>query len=394
MSYFDPPKPAKAPSDFLSEGDNGGDQFQYQIPEGYEAKAPTVKKSAPVVALDLHRLLERKKSMAHVEELEVRLGLLKDTSWESIDKLMTAIARKHGVSPKKLHGDFKEKNGMIPDAWISKQKETIKEEVQTPMQLLADRVASVTKPAIESTSAEMMETLMEQKVFQLEKQIYDMRKMILEVTQANVSRLGSMETIGGSGEVRFERLDDVDVNTANDGDTLIYDATLQRWIPASAGGVGDLAELQRQIGRLEQKVVSVDDKVEGIVVENSLGLALEDGNDTDFVDPPTFIDDAPGGVSTFVVGVDNRGIFTLDGIAQPSIQIYRGDNVDFDLSGLGDGSDFQIVIDGVTTSTGSVNRTGSNVIVDTGTINAGITKFYYQSASDTSNGWIVAIIDP
>lgn len=384
MSYFKSPKPAKAPSEFLSESENGGAQFKYQIPEGYEAKASTAKKAASV----------RPKKMAHVEELEVRLGLLKDTSWESIDKLMGAIARKHGVSPKRLHEDFKEKNGMIPDAWISKKKETIKEEVQTPMQLLADRVASVTKPAIESTSTEMMETLMEQKVFQLEKQIYDMRKMILEVTQANVSRLGSMETIGGSGEVRFERLDDVDVNTANDGDTLIYDATLQRWIPASAGGVGDLAELQRQIGRLEQKVVSVDDKVEGIVVENSLGLVLEDGNDTDFVDPPTFIDDAPGGVSTFVVGVDNRGIFTLDGIAQPSIQIYRGDNVDFNLSGLGDGSDFQIVIDGVTTSTGSVNRTGSNVIVDTGAINAGITKFYYQSASNTSNGWIVAIIDP
>lgn len=384
MSYFKSPKPAKAPSEFLSESENGGAQFKYQIPEGYEAKASTAKKAASV----------RPKKMAHVEELEVRLGLLKDTSWESIDKLMGAIARKHGVSPKRLHEDFKEKNGMIPDAWISKKKETIKEEVQTPMQLLADRVASVTKPAIESTSTEMMETLMEQKVFQLEKQIYDMRKMILEVTQANVSRLGSMETIGGSGEVRFERLDDVDVNTANDGDTLIYDATLQRWIPASAGGVGDLAELQRQIGRLEQKVVSVDDKVEGIVVENSLGLVLEDGNDTDFVDPPTFIDDAPGGVSTFVVGVDNRGIFTLDGIAQPSIQIYRGDNVDFNLSGLGDGSDFQIVIDGVTTSTGSVNRTGSNVIVDTSAINAGITKFYYQSASNTSNGWIVAIIDP
>lgn len=384
MSYFKSPKPAKAPSDFLSESKKEGAKFQYQIPEGYEAKASTAKKAASA----------RPKKMAHVEELEVRLGLLKDTSWESIDKLMGAIARKHGVSPKRLHEDFKEKNGMIPDAWISKQKETIKEEVQTPMQLLADRVASVTKPATESPSAEMTETIMEQKVFQLEKQLYDMRKMILEVTQANVSRLGSMETIGGSGEVRFERLDDVDVTTVSDGDTLMWDGTLQRWIPASAGGVSDLTQLQRQVGRLEQKIVSVDDKLEGVVVENSLGLALETGNDPDFVDPPTFIDDAPGGVSTFVVALDNRGVFTLDGIAQPSIQIYRGDDVDFDLSGLGDGSDFQIVIDGTVTSTGAVSRTGSNVVVDTGAINASITKFYYQSASDTSNGWIVAIVDP
>jgi methylphosphotriester-DNA--protein-cysteine methyltransferase len=41
--------------------------------------------------------------------------------YDAIDHMMTTIARKHDITPKKLHDLFVEKTGMIPDDWI-KQK--------------------------------------------------------------------------------------------------------------------------------------------------------------------------------------------------------------------------------------------------------------------------------
>jgi len=41
--------------------------------------------------------------------------------YDAIDHMMTTIAEKHGITPKKLHDLFVEKTGMIPDDWI-KQK--------------------------------------------------------------------------------------------------------------------------------------------------------------------------------------------------------------------------------------------------------------------------------
>ena len=43
-------------------------------------------------------------------------------SYDAIDHMMTAIAKKHSITPKKLHDIFVEKHGCTPDDWIRKQK--------------------------------------------------------------------------------------------------------------------------------------------------------------------------------------------------------------------------------------------------------------------------------
>ena len=58
-----------------------------------------------------------------VEELEDELKSLKDTSYDSIDKLMRVIMKKHNLSAKKLHNAFVDKNGKTPDDWVKDLKE-------------------------------------------------------------------------------------------------------------------------------------------------------------------------------------------------------------------------------------------------------------------------------
>jgi hypothetical protein len=63
---------------------------------------------------------------ASVKELEVGLKKLKDTSYDSIDRLMRRIMRKNGVTAKELHNAFKNKHNQTPDDWIkSIKKESI-----------------------------------------------------------------------------------------------------------------------------------------------------------------------------------------------------------------------------------------------------------------------------
>jgi len=58
----------------------------------------------------------------HVKELEGGLMKLTSHSYDSIDRLMKMIAKKHGITGKDLHDDFKDKHGKIPDAWIKEIK--------------------------------------------------------------------------------------------------------------------------------------------------------------------------------------------------------------------------------------------------------------------------------
>ena len=53
-----------------------------------------------------------------VEELEDLLKDLKDPSYDSIDKLMRKIMKKHEMSAKELHNAFVDTHGKIPDKWI------------------------------------------------------------------------------------------------------------------------------------------------------------------------------------------------------------------------------------------------------------------------------------
>jgi hypothetical protein len=53
-----------------------------------------------------------------VEELESGLKKLKNTSYDSIDKLMRGIMKEHGMTAKELHNAFVKKHNKTPDDWI------------------------------------------------------------------------------------------------------------------------------------------------------------------------------------------------------------------------------------------------------------------------------------
>lgn len=56
-----------------------------------------------------------------VDELKDKLVEMDSHSWQSIDKVMRALAKEHDITPKELHKQFKaESNGMIPDDWAKK----------------------------------------------------------------------------------------------------------------------------------------------------------------------------------------------------------------------------------------------------------------------------------
>jgi hypothetical protein len=58
-----------------------------------------------------------------VKELENELKKLNDISYDSIDKLMRRIMKKHNMTAKELHNAFVERHNKTPDAWIKKLNE-------------------------------------------------------------------------------------------------------------------------------------------------------------------------------------------------------------------------------------------------------------------------------
>ena len=60
-----------------------------------------------------------------VKELESGLKKLSNTSYDSIDKLMRKIMKKHDMTAKQLHNSFVDKNKKTPDTWIKDMKESL-----------------------------------------------------------------------------------------------------------------------------------------------------------------------------------------------------------------------------------------------------------------------------
>ena len=58
-----------------------------------------------------------------VGELESGLNKLQKTDYDSIDKLMTRIAKDSNITGKELHNNFVKKHGKIPDSWIKEKKQ-------------------------------------------------------------------------------------------------------------------------------------------------------------------------------------------------------------------------------------------------------------------------------
>lgn len=73
----------------------------------------------------------------------------------------------------------------------------------------------------------------------LNRQIQDVRRLVLENTI--VSGIGAHGDGGspGSGEVRINNMDDVNTDNLQDGDSLIWDNEQGKWVPGSSGGGGN-----------------------------------------------------------------------------------------------------------------------------------------------------------
>ena len=57
-------------------------------------------------------------------ELAKKLPSLKKFDYDTIDRLMTKVSHKHGISGKKLHDLFVKKYGSTPDTWVKELDET------------------------------------------------------------------------------------------------------------------------------------------------------------------------------------------------------------------------------------------------------------------------------
>jgi hypothetical protein len=364
-------------------------EFVYKVPKGYENFVSPI--------------LEDKEE--YVDELEVRLDHSGEKSWEGIDSIMKSIARKHGISARKLHDAFKKKHNQVPDDWVRRNDPVSEDVVKTPMELLADKIAANTPK--ESPADPAVEAILDHKVIQLEKALYDTRKLVLEMSQGTIVH-GLGVGSPGSGEVFVNRMEDVSVPGGEpaDGDFLVWDSFMKKWIPSAAVGGGTepvvaLRTIQRDLAGLINKVASLEEDVKTIAEEQGLFLRLEDsttgvsGDPIDFT-RSEFIDTIPDGDTTrFVVGKDRRGVYTLDGVPQPTVELPRGDIIEFDISGLTPyAGDFVIYANGVPMEESLAHtRTNELIRVDTSHIPVSTTKLYYRDANVNGLGWVIVITD-
>lgn len=368
------------------------EEFVYEIPENRRLKFK-----------ELVEQLETKKTpdAEVVKELETKLIKTDDHSWESIDKLMRAIAKKHNISPKKLHDDFKDKNGAIPDVWV--ENNVVKEQVKSPMEILANKIAAQ-EPKDEGPSEEALGSIRDGKLNNLEKMVFDLRKMMLEVAQASGTMVHAIgDGTPGSGETFINRMEDVQVPNLRDGDVLVWDDFLKRWVNSSdVGGIGDTLDIRRNISRLIEKVQSLDDRIAAIAELQGLYLQLEpstqaaDGRNIESSDPSEYIDTIPDGDTTrFVVTKDPlRGVYALDGVAQPTVQLPRGDLLEFDISQLAEPDRFIIAVNGAELSEGlAYTKTSQLIVLNTSHLSNDVTKVYYRDSEVNGLGWVIAVTD-
>lgn len=378
------------------------EQFTYTIPENRRLKFREL----------CEHLEDNKKPKASdtevVRELEVKLKKTDDHSWESIDSLMRAICKKHGISPKKLHDDFKDTHGVIPDVWV--EKNVVKEEVKSPMQELAEMIPG------DKVTTELNEEQKFGRVINLEKKVEAMRKMVLEMGQGTIVQGLGMGS-PGSGEVRVNRMDDVESSTLEDGDVLVWDAEMQKWIPGQSVGTG-FGDLIFKVSSIESKLFDLMQWVHAHSHDASSGaidtrilLELEEsqgsvtpgqtqGEATSFAGGPIpetaqFRDTTPDGDTTrFIVGVDHRGVYTLDGIAQPTVLLPRGDIIEFDVSNLDNPDQFDLFKNGELLETGKARFNDTNIVrLRTGDVATSITKVYYKNTQKNGLGWVIVITD-
>ena len=276
-------------------------------------------------------------------------------------------------------------------------EEVIEEEPKSAIEVLADQMAAIA-PSPKELQEITKEALLENKVLQLEKSLSDTRRLVMEMTHGTM--VSGMGNAGGGGEVWLKYLDDVSVNNIQDGDALVWDATLQQFIPGTAGGGVDLSTINRTLFRLQEKFISMDDRIQKFLSLDSKLLELEqnttEGGSELTPEPRSFIDEiADGDTTTFVVTQDaRRNVYELDGIPQPTVQLPRGDIIIFDISGLSDPSSFDVFQNGVVLQSGYSrdNTPGSeSITINTASVDSQYTKLYYRHTTINGLGWIIQI---
>jgi len=289
----------------------------------------------------------------------------------------------------------------VEEAKEVEEKVELKEDmIKTPEEIAMDRITSTISKMVGTKVEEepKSESILEQKIDLLEKQLYDIRKLMLENSQSTiVNSLGAGSP--GSGEVRLNRLDDVNVPVnIVDGDSLVWDQGEGKWIPSSQsaivrGAPTDIASIGLAIYQLGEKVASNDERLEkllgaGLVEleENTQGGTNDSG--------PAFIDETPGGdITRFVVTLDpERKVYSLDGIPQPTVQVPRGDTLEFDTSNLAEPDRFGIYSNGKLQESG-VDVDPGLITVDTSKISTDQTKLYYKDSVTPGIGWIINVTD-
>ena len=125
----------------------------------------------------------------------------------------------------------------------AKPKAPVKEEVletyQDRMLGMIDHQLSAMSKSNRKPEAGPVKSITEQKIDNMEGQLRDMRRMVLEM-----SGMASQNTIvgglgagsPGSGEVRLLRLDDVDANNIANGETLVWDSSTGTFVNGAGGG--------------------------------------------------------------------------------------------------------------------------------------------------------------
>jgi len=160
-----------------------------------------------------------------------------------------------------------------------------------------------------------------------------------------------------------------------------------------SNGSVDVSELESKINDLISKFISVDERMESIINTDYIVLKLEDNTTGATVSEPTFFDGSSGGDTTeFVVDTDDRGVFTLNGVPQPTVEVPRGDSIIFDLSALDNAATFDIYRNGSLLTDG-VSRNGTDLTLDTSQVPLQITTVFYKSTVTTGLGWIINILD-
>lgn len=164
-------------------------------------------------------------------------------------------------------------------------------------------------------------------------------------------------------------------------------------------GVGDsngdtnVSDLETKINDLINKFISVDERIETMISTDYITLQLEDNTINGDVEEPTFFDGTSGGdTTTFVVGTDDRGVYTLDGVPQPTVELPRGDSIIFNLSGLVTPANFDIFKNGQLLTDG-VSRVGTTLTLDTSQVPLEITKVFYKNTVTSGLGWVINIVD-